>query len=325
MNDLEFKKENLLEAGVNLGDLVKSWNPKMGRYEITKSNPPKSYPNPQAQKIHIFDAQKVIDCFLHTKSQIEELVEKYDKPVLFLGTSSYLAEIINQAAISCNSPYLVHRWVGVFLTNFEVVSQNIIKLKKLIFVQNSKKFATFSKKSQAEIEQKINKLKKTYEGVLDLPIDDKQFHIYCPLCQEKITITRNQLERWKGEVKKQLTQKLKEHLIAIHPEEEVDQRYFKLIEPFEKQNRVDVVLFIIRLKKEKTALKEAKDSRTPVLAICNTSNDPDLIDHVILGNDWNKKSVNYLVNAVAEIIRKSKLKKSGGVLEKETSTKEQQP
>jgi small subunit ribosomal protein S2 len=83
------------------------------------------------------------------------------------------------------------------------------------------------------------------------------------------------------------------------------------------------VLFIIGLKKEKTALKEAKDSHTPVLAICNTSGDPDLIDYVILGSDWNKKSVSYLVNAVAEIIRKSKLKKSGDVPEPETSTKEE--
>lgn len=84
------------------------------------------------------------------------------------------------------------------------------------------------------------------------------------------------------------------------------------------------MLFIIGLKKEKTALKEAKDSRTPVLAICNTSANPDLIDHVILGNDWNKKSVNYLVSAVAEVIRKSKLKKSGDVVEQETPNKEQQ-
>lgn len=167
----------------------------MKRYEIVKSRPPKSYPNPKAQAVHIFDAQKVIDCFLHTKTQIEELIEKHDKPVLFLGTSPYLAEIVKQAAISCNSPYLVHRWVGGFLTNFEVVSRNIIKLKKLILDQKSEKFATFSKKKQAEIEQMINKLKKTYEGALSLLIDEKQFHSYCPLCQEKITITRNQFER----------------------------------------------------------------------------------------------------------------------------------
>ena len=325
MNDLElFKKEDFLEAGVNLGNLTKNWNPKMKRYEITKSKPPEFYPNPQAHAIHIFDIQKIIDYFRHTKTQIEELIEKHNKPVLFLGTSPHLAEIVKQAAISCNSPYLVHRWVGGFLTNFEIVSRNISNLKRLNFLRESEKFATFSKKEQTEIKKRINKLKKTYEGVLYLPTNEQQSYNYCPFCQEKITITRtyNQFDRWKEETKKQLNKKFKEHLTAVHPEK-TDQKYFKWIEPLESPKKVNVLLFIIGLKKEKTALKEAKDSHTPVLAICNTSSDPDLVDHVILGNDWNKKSVNFLVNAVAEIIRKSKLRKSGGTVEQETLTKEQ--
>ena len=73
---------------------------------------------------------------------------------------------------------------------------------------------------QAETKKKINKLKKSYEGVLCLPVSERQFHNYCSVCQEKITITgfHNQFERLKNETKK--------HLIAAHPEK-ADQKYSK--------------------------------------------------------------------------------------------------
>jgi len=69
-------------------------------------------------KLHLLDKQKIIDCFLHVKSQIEKMVEKDNATILFVGTAPHLSEVVKQAAISCQSPYLVRRWIGGFLTNF---------------------------------------------------------------------------------------------------------------------------------------------------------------------------------------------------------------
>jgi len=41
----------------------------------------------------------------------------------------------------------------------------------LLAFQQSEKIDTLSKREQVELEKKINKLKKIYEGVLDLPKD----------------------------------------------------------------------------------------------------------------------------------------------------------
>src|SRR5688572_7393791 len=99
----------------------------------------------------------------------------------------------------------------------------------MMVLQQSEQFATLSKKEQAEIEKKISKAQKIYEGVLNL---------------------------------------------------------------YKKPN----VLLVIGTKKEATAIREAKRLNIPVIAICNTDADPDLIDYLIPGNDYTEKSVAFLIN-----------------------------
>src|SRR3954447_19967554 len=79
------------------------------------------------------------------------------------------------------------------------------------------------------------------------------------------------------------------------------------------------VLFIVRLKKEATAVREAKRLNIPVIAICNTDGDPDLVEYLIPGNDYSEKSVTFLVNKVAEIIRESKSRKNARLSAEENS------
>lgn len=63
-------------------------------------------------------------------------------------------------------------------------------------------------------------------------------------------------------------------------------------------------LFIIGLKKEKTAFEEAKSKRPPVpiIAVCNTNCNPRLVDYVIPGNDEGVNSAAFFANLVADII-----------------------
>lgn len=126
----------------------------------------------------------------------------------------------------------------------------------MIALQQSERFATLSKKKQSEIEKKINKSKKIYEGVLDL---------------------------------------------------------------VERPN----ALFIIGLKKEATAVREAKMQNIPVIAICNTDGNPDLIEYLIPGNDYTEKSVAFLVDKVAEIIRESKLRRNARISAEEKDAAEE--
>ncbi len=51
------------------------------------------------------------------------------------------------------------------------------------------------------------------------------------------------------------------------------------------------IMFVVDVQKEMLAIKEAKKLGIPVVAICDTNADPDLIDYVIPGNDDASRAV----------------------------------
>ncbi len=70
-------------------------------------------------------------------------------------------------------------------------------------------------------------------------------------------------------------------------------------------------LFIWDIKKEKTALAEAKKKGIPVVAICDTNANPDGIKYIIPANDDATKGIKLILGLVAEVIKegKSQIKK----------------
>lgn len=68
----------------------------------------------------------------------------------------------------------------------------------------------------------------------------------------------------------------------------------------ENLTKLPDALFIIDIKKEKNALKEANQRKIPVIAIVDTNVNPDLVDYPIPGNDDSLTSVEYLVKDIIE-------------------------
>ena len=66
--------------------------------------------------------------------------------------------------------------------------------------------------------------------------------------------------------------------------------------------RLPGLLFIVDAKKERIAVDEANKLGLPIIAICDTNSDPDLITVPIAGNDDAIRSVELLVGAVCEAI-----------------------
>ncbi len=60
-------------------------------------------------------------------------------------------------------------------------------------------------------------------------------------------------------------------------------------------------LFVVDPKHEIIAVKEAQKLNIPIIGICDTNSDPDLVDYVIPGNDDIYRSVSFLTNHIAEI------------------------
>ena len=72
-------------------------------------------------------------------------------------------------------------------------------------------------------------------------------------------------------------------------------------------NKLPEVMFIWDIKKEKTALVEAKKRNITIIAICDTNVNPTGIDYVIPSNDDATKTIELVLESVAEAIKEGKL------------------
>lgn len=61
-------------------------------------------------------------------------------------------------------------------------------------------------------------------------------------------------------------------------------------------------LFVVDLKKEEIAIKEAKRLGIPIIGIVDTNCDPDLVDYVIPGNDDAIRAIKYIASVIADAI-----------------------
>lgn len=61
-------------------------------------------------------------------------------------------------------------------------------------------------------------------------------------------------------------------------------------------------LFVIDTLKESTALLEARKLGIPVIAVCDTNSDPDLVDYVIPGNDDARRAIEFYCKLASDAV-----------------------
>lgn len=76
----------------------------------------------------------------------------------------------------------------------------------------------------------------------------------------------------------------------------------KVLEGVETMSRLPGALFVVDIKKESIAIKEAKRLNIPVFAIVDTNCDPDDVDHVVPANDDAVKTVELIVSYMADAV-----------------------
>ncbi len=73
-----------------------------------------------------------------------------------------------------------------------------------------------------------------------------------------------------------------------------------------KLTKAPDAIFIWDIKKEKTALSEAKKRNIPVVAVCDTNVNPEGVDYVIPANDDATKTIKMILNLVKEAIEEGR-------------------
>ena len=68
--------------------------------------------------------------------------------------------------------------------------------------------------------------------------------------------------------------------------------------------RLPGALFVVDIKREHIAIKEARKLNIPIFAMVDTNSDPRLVDYVIPANDDASKSINTILSSVSEAVAK---------------------
>lgn len=79
-------------------------------------------------------------------------------------------------------------------------------------------------------------------------------------------------------------------------------RLRKFFGGIEEMTRLPGALYVVDIKKEHIAVKEAKILGIPVIAICDTNTDPELVDYPIPANDDSVKTVELITKLMADAV-----------------------
>jgi small subunit ribosomal protein S2 len=165
--------KELLEAGVHFGHQTRRWNPKMKPYIFGSRN-----------GIHIIDLQKTVSLFATAYDfLVRTVADGYS--VLFVGTKKQAHDAIVEEGERCGMFYVVNRWLGGTLTNFQTIQKSVSRLKELENMKNDGTINRYTKKEAMGLEKDLVKLEKNLGGIKnmdDLPgavfiVDPKKEHI----------------------------------------------------------------------------------------------------------------------------------------------------
>merc|ERR1712000_131474 len=76
----------------------------------------------------------------------------------------------------------------------------------------------------------------------------------------------------------------------------------KILGGISDQNRLPAALFVVDIKREHIAIKEAKKLNIPVIGMVDTNSDPGLIDYPIPANDDAFKSISLITSVIGKAI-----------------------
>lgn len=159
MRDITLKE--LLEAGCHFGHQANRWHPKATAYIYA-----------EREGVHIIDLVKTREGLTKAGEYLKNLAMNGGSAI-FVGTKRQARAIVEEAAKKVherypegsNLFYLLERWPGGLLTNFEVMVKNLSKMEDL---KKSSEDSSFTKKERLLAQRELDRLRKYYGGLVGL-------------------------------------------------------------------------------------------------------------------------------------------------------------
>lgn len=145
--------KNMLEAGVHFGHQTRRWNPKMKPYIFAEKN-----------GIYIIDLQQTFK-LTQVAYEVVRKVAASGAPVLFVGPKKQAQVTIKEEAERCEQFFVVERWLGGLLTNFQTVRKSLDRLEDIEKMKLDGRLEQFNKKERMQLEKKRDRLERMLGGI----------------------------------------------------------------------------------------------------------------------------------------------------------------
>ncbi len=165
----------LLEAGAHFGHQVRRWNPKMDKYIYSVRD-----------GVHVFDLTITARLLDAACEYIEEQAAA-GKKIVFLGTKRQAKPIVKEEAIRVGAPYIVERWLGGTVTNWDEISKRLNRMNEMKKKREEGEYKKYTKKEQVLIDREIGRLERFFGGISDFTtIPDVLFVV--DIVKEKVAV-----------------------------------------------------------------------------------------------------------------------------------------
>ena len=161
--------EEMFGAGLHFGYAKSKRHPSTAPYIFGLKN-----------KVEIFDLEKTSK-LLEEAAEFVKKISGSGKQILFVTSKREAISIIKDAAMSVDQPYVIGRWIGGTLTNFEEIQKRVKRLEDLTDQKEKGLLGKYTKKERLLIDREIEKLEDRFGGITKMKtkpgalfvIDDK--------------------------------------------------------------------------------------------------------------------------------------------------------
>lgn len=150
--DKEIKK--MFEVGMHFGHRRTKKHPKMDPFIYCTRD-----------TVNIIDLLKTKEYLKKTLDYLKQR-KKEEALMLFVGTKISVRELLRNLATELKMPYVVERWLGGTLTNFEIINRRIQYLKEMEEKKIKGEFKKYKKKERIKIDKDIARVKRRMEGLV---------------------------------------------------------------------------------------------------------------------------------------------------------------
>ena len=115
----------------------------------------------------MFDAEATNALLQKTLAFLKESSSQ-GKIILFVSSRHETMDIIHSAAEKLSMPYVIGRWIGGIITNFDTIKKRLKRLQTLRQEKSDGTWSGFTKKENILLERELQKLEEKFSGLVSL-------------------------------------------------------------------------------------------------------------------------------------------------------------